>query len=75
MIIFPTTDGRKFYLKVSLFLIGRTYVSIKSIKKSQKTISLAQKSKLLSLQRKDFLYLFVTQSDQNGRFALSFVTL
>jgi hypothetical protein len=73
MIIFPTTDGRKFYLKVSPFLIGRTYVSIKSIKKCQKTISLAQKSKLLSLQRKDILYLFVTQSDQNGRFAPSFV--
>ena len=39
MIIFPTTDGRKFYQYTPDFRIGRTCVLTKYMKKSQKSLA------------------------------------
>jgi hypothetical protein len=43
MIIFPTTDGRKFYQLARTFRIGRTYVSTEN-EKSQRFLA---KSKII----------------------------
>ena len=38
------------------------------------SLELTAREKVIKLTKERFLYLFVTQSDQNGRFAISFVT-